>query len=121
MKRLLFIVTLLGGFLVYGAQVDNDVLRKAIAYYQQMEFEKSIELFDQLVEENPDDASIQGRRGYVISEYLKAIDSKKVNSIESNTYNEYLEKGISDLKVSVKKYPNNLDNKTALAYLEGKK
>ncbi|MFY0673276.1 MAG: hypothetical protein JXQ87_07720 [Bacteroidia bacterium] len=120
MKRLLFTITLLGSFFVASAQIDNDVLRKAIGYYQQLEFEKSIELFDQLVEENPSDVSLQGRRGYVISEYIKAIDEKKVKKIEGANYDEYLSKAISDLKVSLASFPNNTDNKSALSFLQGK-
>ncbi len=104
-----------------SAQVDNDLLRKAIGYYQQLQFEKSIELFDQLVEQNPGDVSIQGRRGFVISEYLKAINNKSVQQIDTNVFNEYLEKGITDLKLSLDKFPNNMDNKTALGFLESLK
>jgi tetratricopeptide (TPR) repeat protein len=121
MKRLLLLITLLVSFFVASAQIDSDVLRKAIGYYQQLEFEKSIELFDQLVESNPGDASIQGRRGFVICEFLKAIDNNLVNGVEETVYNEYLEKGIKDLELSLNEYPNNADNKTALAYLKEKR
>ncbi|MGB0430707.1 MAG: hypothetical protein ACPGLV_09555 [Bacteroidia bacterium] len=119
MKRILLAIFLAFGLGNLYAQIDNEILRKAIGYYQQLEFEKSIEIFDQLVLANPDDYSLQGRRGFVISEYLKAMNDNTVVKVEANIYDDLLNKGLSDLKQSLEKFPYNADNKNALSYLKG--
>lgn len=120
MKYILILVLFATGYSNSVAQIDNETLRKAIGYYQQLDFGKSIELFDELVLANPNDYSMLGRRGFVISEYLKALDEKKVDAIDKASYATLLAKGIKDLKTSLEKLPNNPDNKIALAYLQNK-
>jgi len=121
MKYLIILILIGAGFGNSSyAQTDSETLRKAIGYYQQMNFEKSIELFDELVMANPDDFSLIGRRGFVISEYLKAVDEKKVEVLDKTSYDALKAKGIKDLKTSLEKFPNNTDNKSALSFLEKK-
>lgn len=101
-----------------SAQDKTSELRKAIAYYQQNNFEKSISIFDELVAQYPDDINIVERRGFVCCKYIQAIDAKKVEA-SSERYQEIVIKGKADLKKSVEENNNN-DNKPCLEMLEKK-
>ncbi|MBI1184495.1 hypothetical protein GC194_09495 [bacterium] len=120
MKHVLLTVLLSIGMIPVFGQTDSETLRKAIGYYQQLKFEKSIELFDQLVAESPDDYYLLGRRGFVIAEFIKAIDENKVEAISEDMYLSLVKKGIEDLKKSLEKLPGNADNKQSLTYLQSK-
>jgi hypothetical protein len=104
---------------IYG-QSDPEDLRKAIGYYQQLKFEESIALFDQLVDENPGDFNMQGRRGYVIAEFVKAMDGGLVAAKTRDEIKLLVEKGLADLRAGLEKEPNNKDNQAALRFLESR-
>lgn len=99
---------------------DKYTLVRAIGYYQQLKFEESIEVFDVLVEREPDNASLVGRRGYVRCQYIKAVDDKTIAAISVETYASVVRKGIDDLKVGLAKKPDNADNARCLTYLEAR-
>ena len=56
----------------------------------------------------------------MISEYVRSMEENKVTRIDSAMYLDLISKGMADLKKSLAKYPNNVDNKTSLMYLEKK-
>mgnify|MGYP000341700397 CR=1 FL=1 len=95
-------------------------LERAIGYYQQLKFEKSLEMFDELVMTAPDDLSLRGRRGFVCYKYIQAVDTRQVGNISSERYSEVVRDGIEDLNASLAKYPGNQDNTTALRYLQAR-
>lgn len=120
MKNVLLACLVLFGTYNVVAQ-DKYTLVRAIGYYQQLKFKESIEVFDVLVEREPENASLIGRRGYVRCQYIMAIDDKLVQSISAEEYADVVEKGIEDLKVGLAAKPDNEDNARCLTYLEKRK
>ena len=120
MKKIICVLLLLCGTFTLQAQIDSEVLRKAIGYYQQLKFEESIVLFDQLVTDNPEDKSIKGRRGFVIAEYVKAMDEGLVTKLASAEYLAIVKRGIEDLESSLAFFPKNTANTESLTYLKSR-
>lgn len=119
MKNILLIcVMLLGTWSAIGQ--DKNTLVHAIGYYQSLKFEESLNVFNVLIEREPENASLIGRRGYVRCQYIKAIDQKKIPAITPERYAEVVREGIEDLKVGLEEKPENTDNANCLKYLQSR-
>lgn len=103
------------------AQSAKELMRQGIAHYQIDEFEKSLNYFNQAVALDSTDLDIIGRRGYVCSRYVMAIELGRVDKPAPADYNELISKGILDLKLSLAKFPDNQENQRSLRFLESKK
>lgn len=104
-----------------SAQSAQELMRQGIAHYQIDEFEKSLSYFNQAVALDSTDLDIIGRRGYVCSRYIMAIELGRVNKPSQADYDEIVSKGILDLKSSLAKFPENDENQRSLRFLESKK
>ena len=103
-----------------NAQDSKEYMRKGIAYYQSMEFEKAIENFDMAAQLDSANLNILARRGYVCAKYIQAVDNQDIPEISRDRYMEIVKKGIDDLKITLAKFPDNSDNQKSLKFLESK-
>lgn len=118
MKQLTILVVLLLGGVCAKAQTNVPELRKAIAYYQQLKFEESLNIFDNLIAQNPGDVALIGRRGFVYCQYIKAMHDNLVERVEDQRYMEIINSGIDDLTKSLQDGPSNPDNDACLKFLK---